>query len=147
MRIYHIVFETTKLLLIALFIYTACSKLIGYYIFWQQLSKIPLLGAWADFLSVFVPAFEILIAGLLIFPRTTMAGWWLAAVLLSIFSFYVAAMMLFAPKLPCSCGGIISTLTWKQHLVVNIILATLCWIRIYQFYFITKFSMHTKGVS
>jgi hypothetical protein len=147
MKAYHILFEFVRLLIIGLFIYTACSKLIGYYRFWEQLHNVPFLKPFAGCLSIVIPAAEIIIALLLLYPKTSITGWWFAASLMSLFTIYIAVMMLLSPRLPCSCGGIISALSWKQHLLVNILLAGLCWTRLYRYYFIEKFSMHTKGVS
>jgi hypothetical protein len=28
-------------------------------------------------------------------------------------------MLLFTPKLPCSCGGVLKNLSWKEHLMFN----------------------------
>jgi hypothetical protein len=36
------------------------------------------------------------------------------------FTLYIGYMVSFAEKLPCSCGGVISKMTWNQHLVFNI---------------------------
>ena len=38
------------------------------------------------------------------------------------FTLYIIDMMTFDKYLPCSCGGIIETLTWAQHLCLNIAL-------------------------
>jgi hypothetical protein len=35
------------------------------------------------------------------------------------FTLYIGAIMTFNKELPCSCGGIISLLSWKEHLVFN----------------------------
>lgn len=43
MKFYNAIFEITRLLMILLFVYTGISKLIGYYLFYEQLTKIPLL--------------------------------------------------------------------------------------------------------
>jgi len=43
-----------------------------------------------------------------------------AFVLMTVFTLYIAYMLLFTPKLPCSCGGVLQQMTWKQHLLFNI---------------------------
>jgi hypothetical protein len=36
-----------------------------------------------------------------------------------LFTIYVGLMISFAPHLPCSCGGVIKQMSWKQHLTFN----------------------------
>jgi hypothetical protein len=47
-----------------------------------------------------------------------------------IFTVYIGCMLLFAPDLPCSCGGIIRQLSWKQHLLLNLFLLVLAGIAV-----------------
>jgi hypothetical protein len=37
------------------------------------------------------------------------------------FTGYIGFMLLSNIELPCSCGGVISSLSWKNHLVFNIL--------------------------
>jgi putative oxidoreductase len=37
-----------------------------------------------------------------------------------LFTFYILYMLLFEKHLPCSCGGVLKEMTWKQHLVFNL---------------------------
>jgi hypothetical protein len=46
------------------------------------------------------------------------------------FSVYVASLLIGSSKLPCSCGGIMSSISWELHLVVNLILALASWLAI-----------------
>jgi Methylamine utilisation protein MauE len=41
--------------------------------------------------------------------------------LMILFTFYIAAIMTFSKELPCACGGVLSMLHWKGHLVFNIV--------------------------
>lgn len=144
MRTYNVIFQILRYILIVLFIYTGVSKFIGYYLFLSQLSDIIFLQKMAGFISIFIPLIEIAAGIALAFQKTEIIGWWLCAVLLSGFSIYVSMMLLFAPHLPCSCGGIIAALSWTQHLIINILLGFICWIKLYRHYLISKFSMHTR---
>ncbi|MEQ8421197.1 MAG: hypothetical protein RIB64_14400, partial [Arenibacter algicola] len=45
--------------------------------------------------------------------------------LMLLFTGYTVAIVFFAPYRPCSCGGVISLLSWEQHLVLNAILLLL----------------------
>jgi hypothetical protein len=135
-----------RLILIALFTYTAISKTIDYILFYQQLSNIPAMRPFAGFVVVFIPLIEITTAILLLFPKTEIIGWWLSAILFSVFIIYILAMMILVPKLPCSCGGIIEGLSWTNHLIINIILAFFSWRKIFIHYKNeTKYAY--KGVS
>lgn len=147
MKLTRTLFVVFKLILVILFVYTGMSKLIGHQKFLDQLSQVPVLQSIDLFVSFAIPLLEIVIAFALAFYKTELKGWWLSAILMSLFTLYVALMIAFADHLPCSCGGIIAALNWKHHLLLNAVLAILCWFRLYHFYFIERFSMHTKGVS
>ncbi len=111
--------------LIFLFCYTASSKLVEHAAFLSILRSSPILHRYAWFVSWMIPVVEIIVAGLLFFPATNSTGLRLSLVLLILFTGYIAYMMLFFPRLPCSCGGIIQSLSWGQHLGLNIFLVFL----------------------
>lgn len=106
-------------LLILLFVYAAVSKLMAFPSFRYSLSLSPLIGKQAALLALLVPAVELLIAALLFIPLTRKKGFLAAFVLLGLFNLYIGYMLLFAPVLPCSCGGILQSLGWKEHLLFN----------------------------
>ena len=107
-------------LLILLYIYTATSKLLDFSNFRHVLSRSPLIGNKAPAVAWILPLTEILISMMLILPKTRRIGLWCSFTLMLTFTGYVAWMLAFAPQLPCSCGGVIKYMTWKQHLVFNI---------------------------
>jgi hypothetical protein len=107
-------------LLILLFIYTATSKLLDFSNFRHVLSRSPLIGNKAPVVAWILPLTEILISMILIPPRTRPIGLWCSFALMVTFTAYVAWMLVFVPQLPCSCGGVIKYMTWKQHLLFNI---------------------------
>lgn len=139
-----LLFETSRWLLILLFVYTGLSKITGHSLFLQQLSKVPLLADMAGFIAVAIPLAELAAAGSLVWVKTEITGWWISSILLSSFSIYIGSMLLFAPHLPCSCGGIVAALSWKQHLLINLSLAIIAWLKLYQHYFIVRFRMHAR---
>lgn len=106
---------------VLLFVYTALSKWFTYNIYLYDLRRSPELGSFALPISIFIPGGELLAAGLLLFASKRRFGLWLAFLLMILFSLYVAYVLLFAPELPCTCGGIIRNLTWPQHLVFNLV--------------------------
>jgi len=66
-----------------------------------------------------IPAMEIAIAVLLIIPRTRHYGLLTSTGLMGIFTLYVAFILTTMKDLPCSCGGVIQQLNWKEHLIFN----------------------------
>jgi hypothetical protein len=109
-------------LFILLFLYTALSKLGEFAVFRHFLRSSPLIARNAGIMAVLIPAGEILVALLLFLPATRKQGMLASLALMLVFTAYLTYMLLFVPRLPCSCGGVISRLSWQQHLVFNIIL-------------------------
>lgn len=109
---------------IFLFVYTALSKLHEFNLFKSVLQKSPLIGAKSETVAVLLPAFELLVASLLFIPKTRRMGLYSTSILMSIFTIYIGYMILFTPHLPCSCGGVIKQMTWKQHLIFNLVLTS-----------------------
>ncbi|SJZ83970.1 MauE/DoxX family redox-associated membrane protein [Sediminibacterium ginsengisoli] len=116
---------------VLLFMYTGFSKLIGLGQFQSSLYRSPLLSDYAYEVSILIPVTEIFIAILLCLPRTQRKGMILSFGLMAVFTIYIAYMLLTAEKLPCSCGGIIAKLNWKQHLVLNGLLTLLAFVSLF----------------
>jgi len=112
--------EIIAALFILLFLYTALSKIYDYNNFRFVLAGSPMIGNISSSIAVVLPITEIIIAALLFIPKTKLFGFYGAFVLMTIFTFYIGYMIVFAPKLPCSCGGVLKLLTWKQHFIFNI---------------------------
>ena len=108
-----------SLLLVFVFAYTASSKLIDSKAFVAVLRQVPLIGRGAGVMAILLPLAELLIALLLIFERTRLIGLYASLGMLLCFTVYLGYMILAMPQLPCSCGGVISWMSWKQHLVFN----------------------------
>ena len=108
-----------SLSLIFLFAYTACSKLIDSKAFASVLERVPLIGRGAGIVAILLPLAELLIVLLLLFEKTRLIGLYASLYLLLLFTVYLVYMVLAVPHLPCSCGGVISSMSWKQHVVFN----------------------------
>jgi hypothetical protein len=117
--------EIISSLLVILFIYTGLNKLLDHETFHAQLRQSPFIQPLAGFISATLPAGELLIALALIFKRTRLIGLYLSFFLMVTFTGYVYAMLHYSYYLPCSCGGILSSLTWKDHLLFNSIFTAL----------------------
>lgn len=113
-------------LLILLFTYTALSKLTDFNSFKETLRLSPLIGNQNDFLAWILPVAELIIASLLFIPRFRLTGMLSSLLLLLLLTLYLGCLLLFWPgDLPCSCGGVISRMTWKQHVLFNFVFITL----------------------
>jgi hypothetical protein len=135
--------DITAALLILLFAYTGISKLSEQRIFEYVISKSPLIGTWAPGLSWTIPIVELLTVILLFFPYTKLAGLWASLGLMLLFTGYIAYMLVFSSKLPCSCGGVLKKLTWIQHLEFNVLFTLLSGISIRLIYHNKKLLQQT----
>ncbi len=109
-------------ILIFLWIYAALSKLLNYEQSRMQMMNQVFTAAISRILLWAVPFAELLIVGFLLFSGSRKIGLLLSVILLFLFSGYVLLVMLNVfGRIPCSCGGIISKLSWGQHLVFNMV--------------------------
>ena len=108
-------------LYIFLFTYTGVSKLLDPVSLRLVVAQLPMIGSVNRIWILSVPIAELLIAIILFFPQSRIIGLFAATGLMIVFSVYIGYMLLFAANLPCSCGGVISDMSWHQHLVFNII--------------------------
>lgn len=107
-------------LLIVLFIYAAISKLLTFSDFRQQLYNQTFPHWLAGILLYLLPASEIATVALLSYRRTLAAGLCSSALLLAAFTGYISLVMLhYWDRVPCSCGGILSHMSWTAHLIFN----------------------------
>jgi len=108
-----------------LFLYAASSKLLDYEKSELQMSKSPIITDFAFILVWLVPLIEIIIATMLVIPRTTMLALYASLGLMSLFTAYIIAILYFTDNIPCSCGGVLEKMSWDQHLIFNIIFMVL----------------------
>ncbi len=131
-----IIIEIISVLFILLFVYAGFTKLMEGDRFFNNLNNSPILpgGSTAYILSWGVPTLEIVVAFFVAWPRSRLKGLYGALGLMILFTVYVAGIVFFSPYTPCSCGGILTLLTWSQHLIVNIslVLLAVLAIRLYQ---------------
>lgn len=121
-------------LLILLFTYTAVSKLVGYEQFAYVLGESPLIHKGADTIAWLLPVTELLVVLLLFFKRSRTIGLFASFLLLSVFTIYLFYMIYFTDDRPCSCGGVMNMMSWKQHLLFNVGFLLINLIGIGQFY-------------
>ncbi|WP_369411481.1 MauE/DoxX family redox-associated membrane protein [Longitalea luteola] len=120
------VIETIVFLYAILFLYSGISKLTEFNVFKQQLSESPILGPISSLVAVALPWIEFLIVIMLIIPKWRLKGFYAALVLMASFTLYIILLLSISDKLPCSCGGVLSELSWTQHIVLNGIYILIC---------------------
>lgn len=140
----NIFYTTSKFLLIVLFVYTGSSKLMSHALFLNQLSRLTFIKDFAVLISFSLPALEIITALLIAFGRTQQTGLRLAFLLMTFFTIYVGGMLILKSALPCSCGGVIASMSWKQHLFFNLFFMMLSWSALYHYYKYTNKNISTN---
>ncbi|WP_425637934.1 MauE/DoxX family redox-associated membrane protein [Algoriphagus yeomjeoni] len=113
-------------LLILLWIYTGLDKVLRWEVsknaFHNQTFPVEL----ADVLAYAVPITELLIALLLLFSVTRWWGHLASILLLTVFTTYVGLIWVGAfPRVPCNCAGILESLGWLEHLILNLLFIAL----------------------
>ncbi|WP_413998106.1 MauE/DoxX family redox-associated membrane protein [Flavobacterium sp. W1B] len=114
------IIETICLLYILLFVYAAVSKLLDFENFQVQLGQSPLLSAFAGPVSYIVLGIEFIIAVGLAIRRFRLVSLYASFGLMTMFTTYIIIILNFSPFVPCSCGGILEKLSWKNHLIFNV---------------------------
>jgi len=116
----NFIIEIISLLFILLFVYASISKLLEFNDFQTQLGQSPLLAAFAVPVSYGVIGIELATAGLLAWEKTRKLGLYTAYLLMVLFTTYIVIILNFTPFTPCSCGGVLESLGWTEHLVFNV---------------------------
>lgn len=107
-------------LIILMFTYVVASKLMDIKDFRGSLNNQPFDNKFTPFLMVALPVSELLVVALLLFKKTTFYGFLLSTILMSIFTVYIGLVLgRYYDRIPCSCGGITSQMSWIQHLYFN----------------------------
>jgi len=113
-------------LLVLLFVYTGFTKVFALQHFRDTLYNQPFPHPLAAVLTYLIPTIELSIAAALLFNRTRKPALYAATGLLTLFTLYIAAILLhFFRRVPCSCGGAFRGLSWAQHFWINILLTGL----------------------
>lgn len=115
--------EVSSLILAFVFAYTAISKLYN----WNE-TRFSLYNQWlpsiaTEALLYGLPVIEIIATITLLVPTYRKSGLILSTVLMTAFTGYVLwVWMGFTGRVPCTCGGIVSSLSWGEHLIFNLVL-------------------------
>ncbi|MET3730549.1 DoxX family protein [Moheibacter stercoris] len=118
-------------LFVLLFVYASVSKLLEFQDFQTQLGQSPLLGAFAIPISYGVILVELGLAVLLCLEKYRRIGLYGSFVLMVMFTAYIIIILNFTSFTPCSCGGVLESLGWTEHLIFNVAFIVLAGIGIY----------------
>lgn len=105
---------------LVLFAVTAYDKLTTFKSFNTVLSRSVLIGSLSLFVASFVILSEIAITIFLCFPKSQKKALHVSLALLVVFTLYLTYMVITGDKTTCHCGGVISSLTWTQHIFFNL---------------------------
>lgn len=112
--------DLTAYFYILLFFYASISKIMDFENFQVQIGQSPLLSAYAGMVSYGVILLELLIVGCLSLSKFRLAGLYASTALMCAFTVYIYLILNYSDFVPCSCGGILEKLGWREHLVFNI---------------------------
>lgn len=118
-------------LFILLFVYASVSKLLEFQDFQTQLGQSPLLGAFAVPISFGVIGVELGLAVMLCLEKYRRIGLYGSFVLMGMFTAYIIIILNFTSFTPCSCGGVLESMGWTEHLIFNVFFIVLAAIGIY----------------
>lgn len=104
---------------ILLFVYASISKILDFENFQVQIAQSPLLSAYAGVVSYGVLLIEFSVAGLLLPHKYRLIGLYASYMLMIFFTVYIFLILNYSEFIPCSCGGILEKLGWREHLIFN----------------------------
>ena len=103
-----------------LFAYTGTAKLLSLSEFERTLSHIPIVRSMGLVPAILIPLLEMILAIVLLVESRQLLALVTSCFLLIGFTAYIGISLLFQTQLPCSCGGVIASMSWGQHLVFNL---------------------------
>lgn len=105
---------------IVMFVYTATSKLLDFENFRLQLGQSPIITTYADWVAWGIPLIEYAISGLFLVSRFMLLAFYASFSLMTMFTTYIFLILNFSDFIPCSCGGVLETLGWTEHILFNV---------------------------
>jgi uncharacterized membrane protein YphA (DoxX/SURF4 family) len=125
MKLKELIILIIGMLFILLFVYASVSKWLHIEAFTNQMNAQPFDDKYTTFLVWSLPFTEIIVS--LIIGHNILntskkpTGLFLATGMMIVFTIYIIAILIGTYKaIPCSCGGAIESLTWRQHLYFNV---------------------------
>lgn len=107
--------------LILIWTYTGLDKLIRFEQSRKSFLNQPFPNEIEEVLAYAIPGVELLLALLLLFSVTRWWGFLGSSLVLTVFTSYVGLIWVGAfPRVPCNCAGILESLDWAEHFVLNL---------------------------
>lgn len=107
--------------LIVLFVYASLSKILDYENFRTELGQSPVLTAYAGTAAPLILALEVLTAVFLAWKPARKWALLSSFTLMVMFTSYIIIILNFSDYIPCSCGGVLQRLGWREHVIFNIV--------------------------
>jgi len=103
-----------------LFLYTSSYKITHFQEFGMTLYNSILIPEFSiPYLQILLPSIELILFVLLNLNRTVRNSLYFSLFLLILYTVYLVAINNFSLFEGCSCGGIFTSMTYVQHLVIN----------------------------
>jgi uncharacterized membrane protein YphA (DoxX/SURF4 family) len=74
----------------------------------------------AEWVVWMVPIAELLICTALVIKRLQFIALYASFGIMVMFTVYIIIILNFSSYIPCSCGGILENMSWRQHLIFNL---------------------------
>ena len=127
-----------------LFLYASIAKMIEYSTFKLEIQENPLLAPSENIVAITLISLELLSVLLLNVPKYRSVGLYTAIILLVSFTVYIINIEFTQKGIPCACGGIIESLSRKQHILFNVVFIAITGIGIHSQ---SKLTPHKKTKS
>lgn len=122
----NFIITLARMALSVTFFYGASAKGADFVKFISQMKQSPLLEPFnTTFVGIGVLAVEVAAAILLSLTKTLRAGFYLSFFVMLLFSSYLSVLYFGYKNIPCSCGGILGSMSYPGHITFNIILTLL----------------------
>lgn len=113
--------KSVPMVLIFIWTFSGLEKFIRFESSRKAFLNQPMPERLEEILSFLVPGIELLLALLLLESVSRWWGYLGSILLLAVFTTYVGLIWVGAfPRVPCNCAGIIESLGWAEHLMLNI---------------------------
>lgn len=117
----YVIEDLLSFLLVLLFVYASVSKILDFQNFRTEMGQSPMLNAYAHIAAPGVLMAELFLAVLLSIPSTRRWALLLSFSLMCMFTAYIIIILNFSDYVPCSCGGVLQQLGWKEHILFNLV--------------------------
>lgn len=121
----EITLEAIAILLIALFGLTAFDKALRFERFYRELGKSPFLMDYALMVAIGTPLVETIVAIMLSVDKWRLKALHVSVFLMSLFTAYIYMLVNYSYFKSCLCSAAIESLSWKEHLIFNIVFLVL----------------------